>query len=195
MWKFFTTLTTVTYKWLVYISIKKAFKQIQNRNTTLEKCRFELCTSTDSLQYSKSPIHEPSNCELPKMRTWVHMSSSHGWGLSRVHPLQVVVHLCTLVYCIEWVSLVAQMVRNLPPMQGTQVQSLGQKDPLEKGIGTHSSIFAWRIPWNENAGRLQSTGSQRVRHDWVTNTFTFHCIEYSSTASLFPAQDVQMWMV
>ena len=124
-------------------------------------------------------------------RKLVHMAR----GLSRVHPLQVVVRLCTLVYCIEWVSLVAQMVRNLPPMQGTQVQSLGQKDPLEKGIGTHSGIFAWRIPWNEKAGGLQSTGSQRVRHDGVTNTFTFHCIEYIRTASLFPAQDVQMWMV
>ena len=47
----------------------------------------------------------------------------------------------------------------------TQVQSLGGKDPLEKGMTTHSSILAWRIPWNEEPGRLQSMGSQRVRHD------------------------------
>ena len=46
--------------------------------------------------------------------------------------------------------------------------SLGQKDPLEKGMATHSSIIAWRIPWTEEPGRLQSMGSQRVRHDWVT---------------------------
>ena len=61
------------------------------------------------------------------------------------------------------------MVKNQPAMQETQVQSLGQKDPLEKGMTTLSSILAWRIPWTEKLGRLQSTGSQRVRHDWVTS--------------------------
>ena len=62
-------------------------------------------------------------------------------------------------------SLVAQLVKNLPAMQETQVQSLGQEDPLEKGMVTHSSILAWRIPWMEEPGRLQSMRSQRVRHD------------------------------
>ena len=57
-------------------------------------------------------------------------------------------------------------------MQETQVRSLGQKDPLEKGMATNSSIFAWRIPWTEEPGGLQSMGSQRVGHDWVTNAFT-----------------------
>ena len=60
--------------------------------------------------------------------------------------------------------MVAQMVKNLPAMQETQVQSLDQEDPLEKGMGTHSSILAWRIPWTEEPGGLQSMGSQRVRH-------------------------------
>ena len=60
--------------------------------------------------------------------------------------------------------LVAQMVKNLPAIQGTQVQSLGQEDPLEKGMATHSNILAWRIPWTEEPGGLQSTGSQRVGH-------------------------------
>ena len=59
----------------------------------------------------------------------------------------------------------AQMVKNLPAMQGTQVQSLGQEDPLEKGMATHSSILALRIPWIVEPGRLQSMGSQGVRHD------------------------------
>ena len=68
--------------------------------------------------------------------------------------------------------LVAQMVKNLPAMQETQVWSLGQEDPLEKGIATHSSILSWRIPWTEEPGGLQSMGLQRVRHDWVTNTHT-----------------------
>ena len=61
-------------------------------------------------------------------------------------------------------ALVVQMVKNLPAMQETQVHSLGREDPLEKGIATHSSIVAWRIPWTEKPGRLQSIGSQRVRH-------------------------------
>ena len=59
----------------------------------------------------------------------------------------------------------AQTVKNLPEMWGTRVQSLGQEDPLEKGIATHSRILAWRIPWTEESGGLQSMGSQRVEHD------------------------------
>ena len=59
----------------------------------------------------------------------------------------------------------AQMVKRLPTMRETQVQSLGQEDPLEKGMATHSSTVAWRIPWTEEPGGLQSTGSQRVRQD------------------------------
>ena len=67
-------------------------------------------------------------------------------------------------YCILD-SLVAQTLKRLPPMQETQVRSLGWEDPLEKEMVTHSSILAWRIPWMEKPGRLQSTGSQRVGHD------------------------------
>ena len=60
----------------------------------------------------------------------------------------------------------AQTVKNLPAMQETQVQSLGQEDPLEKGMATYYSILAWRIPWTEGPGGLQSTGSQRdTRND------------------------------
>ena len=57
------------------------------------------------------------------------------------------------------------MVKRLPTMQDTGVQSLGQEDPLEKAMATHSSTFAWKIPWTEEPGRLQSMGSQRVGHD------------------------------
>ena len=71
------------------------------------------------------------------------------------------------------VPLVAQMVKNLPAMQETQVRFLGWEDPLEKEITTHSNILAWRIPWREEPGRLQSMGLQRTRHDWATNTCTF----------------------
>ena len=59
----------------------------------------------------------------------------------------------------------AQMVRNLPAMWETQVQSQGQEDSLEKGMATHSSILAWRIPWTDKPGGLQSIGSKRVGHD------------------------------
>ena len=58
------------------------------------------------------------------------------------------------------ISLVAQMVKRLPAMWETQVRSLGQEDPLEKEMATHSSILAWKIPWTEEAGRLQSMGSE-----------------------------------
>ena len=59
----------------------------------------------------------------------------------------------------------AQMVKNLSAMQETGLQSLDWKDPLEKEMATHSGILAWRIPWTEEPDGLQSTGSQRVRHD------------------------------
>ena len=62
------------------------------------------------------------------------------------------------------------MVKNPPTMQEIQVPFLGQKDPLEKGMATCSSILAWRIPWIEEPGGLQSMGSQRVGHNRVTNT-------------------------
>ena len=61
-------------------------------------------------------------------------------------------------------SLLAQVVKSLPALQEIQIQSLGQEDPLEKGMDTHSSILAWTIPWTEEHGRLQSLGSQRVGH-------------------------------
>ena len=69
-------------------------------------------------------------------------------------------------------SLMAQLVKNLSTIWETCVQSLGWEDPLEKGMATHSSILAWRIPWTEETSGLQSMGSQRVGHNWLTNTFT-----------------------
>ena len=62
-------------------------------------------------------------------------------------------------------SLVAQRLKHLPSVRETWVRSLGQEDPLEKEMATHSSILAWRIPWTEEPGGLQSMGSQRVGHD------------------------------
>ena len=59
----------------------------------------------------------------------------------------------------------AQVVKHLPAMQETSVQSLGQEDPLEKAMATHSSTLAWKIPWTEEPGELRYMGSQRVGHD------------------------------
>ena len=75
------------------------------------------------------------------------------------------------IWCLvplPWASLVAQRLKRLPGMRETQVQSLGWEDPLEKEMATHSSTLAWRIPWMEGPGRLQSMGSQRVGQDWAT---------------------------
>ena len=68
-------------------------------------------------------------------------------------------------YKYNWASLVAQTVKNLPVTQETWVRSLVQEDPLELEMATHSSILAWKIPWTEEPGGLQSMGCHRVRHD------------------------------
>ena len=73
----------------------------------------------------------------------------------------------------SWATREVQTVKNLPTVPEPRAQSLGWEDPLEKGMATHSSILAWRIPWTEEPGGLQSMGSQRVGNDWATKTFTF----------------------
>ena len=93
------------------------------------------------------------------------------------------VHFCTLLG-IQRVSLVVQIVKNLPAMQETWVPSLGWEDPLEKGKATHFSILDWEIPWTENAGRLQSIGSQIAGHNQVMNTFT--SLSTFSITGIFP---------
>ena len=70
-------------------------------------------------------------------------------------------------------SLVAQTVKRLSAMLETQVRSLGREDPLEEGMTTHSIIHAWRIPWTEEPGRLQSMGLQRTGHDRATLLIAF----------------------
>ena len=98
---------------------------------------------------------------------------THGEGYLRIHWSSL---CCTQRHTFDtshgWVnraSLVAERLKHLPPMRETQVRSLGWEDPLEKEMATHSSILAWRIPWTEEPGRLQSTGLQRVGHDWATS--------------------------
>ena len=78
-------------------------------------------------------------------------------------------------------SLVAQMVKNLPSMQETRVWSLGWEDPLEKNMANDSSLLAWRIPWTEEPGGLQSMESQTVRHDCATNIYMLQHYSLSLT--------------
>ena len=80
-------------------------------------------------------------------------------------------------------SLVAQMVKPLPAMWETWVQSLGWEDPREKEMATHSSTHAWKIPWMEKPGGLQSMGSQRVRQDGVTSLhFTLVLLSFGTSS-------------
>ena len=90
----------------------------------------------------------------------------------------------------KWTSLVAQTVKCLPTVRETYVWSLGREDPLEKAMAAHSSTLAWKIPWTEEHGRLQSMGLQRVRHDWIRHDFTFldppkFCILMDANLSFF----------
>ena len=78
---------------------------------------------------------------------------------------------------------VTLMIKNLPGMQERQVQSLGREDPMEKDVATLSSILAWRIPWTEEPGGLQSIGSQRVGHSWSDLAGTAHILNIISTGS------------
>ena len=89
--------------------------------------------------------------------------------LTQCFPNVECLHTCPIIFEIYHyllgAPLVAQLVKNPPAMWETRVRSLGQEDPLEKEMATLSSILAWRIPWREEPGRLQSMGSQKVGHD------------------------------
>ena len=102
----------------------------------------------------------------------LHLVSWNTFFLSLVH-FPIVVCFLKLDFCEFYThsgaSLVAQRLNRLSPMQETRVRSLSREDPLEKEMVIHSSILAWRIPWTEKPGRLQSTESQRVGHDWATS--------------------------
>ena len=96
---------------------------------------------------------------LEKMAQYLHTTYAH--------PL---IHLKSSLDCL-WASLVAQLVKKPPVMQETWVWSLGQEDPLKKETATHTSILAWRIPWTERPGKLQSMGSQKLD---TTQRLTHH---------------------
>ena len=93
-------------------------------------------------------------------------SQSYSWDLWSVNRPFTHIFIYRNIF---WASLVAQRLKRLPGMRETWVWSLSWEDPLEKEMATHSSTLAWRIPWMEEPGRLQSMGLQRVGHDWATS--------------------------
>ena len=101
------------------------------------------------------------------------MEQAPQWtGLSHQWPLLKTLGPATQgILFGPWASLVAQRLKRLPAMQETWVQSLGQEDPLEKEMATHSSTLAWKMPWMEEPARLQSMRLQRVSQDWATSNF------------------------
>ena len=106
------------------------------------------------------------------MRTWI----------SFTETFTTMINLSLVVLFVLWASLVAQMVKNPPAVQETQVWSLGREDPLEKGMAIHSGILIWKIPWTEEHGRLQSMGSKSIRHNWVTKQQAPEILNYSQTS-------------
>ena len=91
-------------------------------------------------------------------------------------------------------NLVAHMVKRLSTMQEIWVQSLSQEDPLEKAVATHSSTLAWKISWTEEPGRLQSTGSQRVRHDRVALCQLTPTTHLSPPLPQQPKSSLRLWV-
>ena len=108
------------------------------------------------LKFSDS-LNNPVN-QLPNVLSWC-------LELKRADRQDYLTPLTSNNLKVYFASLVAQLVKSLPVMQKTGIQSLGQEDPLEKEMATHSSIPAWRIPWTEKPGGPQSMGSERVGHD------------------------------
>ena len=120
-----------------------------------------------AVQYSLFNLH-------PLVDTWI----VSRLGLLWLKQLRTFIYRFLNIYLFIYVFwLVAKMAKNPPAMWETWVRCLGQEDPLEKGMVTHSSILAWRITWTEEPGRLQSIGLQRVEHDWMNNTHMSGSIE------------------
>ena len=139
--------------------------------------------------------YSPWSCKELDMTEWLNNHHHLGGALVPAELLRYISDCYVYPFRKNWASLVAQMVKNLPVMQVTQVQSLGQEDPLEKEMAIHSSILAWRIPWTEESGGQQSTGSRRVGHNWATNTYHWTIVSwYPFLCSNIPSLPLRSWI-
>ena len=120
--------------------------------------------------YTVTPCHPLSSLHQSKHHFTIYITSFiHTHTHTHTHTyMYIYLH----VYLFLGASLVAQMVKNLPAVQEMQVQFLGQEDPLEKEMATHSSILAWRIPWTEEPDGLELMGSQKSRTRLSNKTIT-----------------------
>ena len=111
--------------------------------------------------------HHTSKASILQQSTFFIVQLSHPYMTTRKNIALTLTREAHFIYSsmYMWASLVAQTIKNLPTMQKTQVQSVGQEDPLVKGMATHPSILAWEVPWTEEPGGLQSTGLQSIRRD------------------------------
>ena len=143
-------------------------KLVANHNSTMRPGVHRL-TLSSLLPTPARQISDPRTCPLCSPGTGQVISGGSSLEPSNAQepkfPIWPIPGISFWIILSHWASLVAQRLKHLPAMQETRVLSLGWEDPLEKEMTTHSSILAWRIPWREEPGRLQSTGSQRVRHD------------------------------
>ena len=112
-----------------------------------------MATHSSTLAWRIPLIEETGGLQSMWSQSWTQLSDSHTHTDTHTHT-----------HVVVWASLVAQTIKNLPAMQETWVQPLGQEDLLEKAMATHSSILAWRIPWTD-PGRLHSMASQTVECD------------------------------
>ena len=152
---------------LIIIKIFIKYYQIINISTTDTHITFRVFThfldgretvSIMRVEGWEGPGVQKAACESQRKKAACSQPGETS-GVCHVHPLT------SVPASILRASLVAQTAKNLPAGQETWAPSLSREDPLEKGMATHSSILAWRIPWREEPGGLQSMGSQRVEHD------------------------------
>ena len=127
-------------------------------------CRFDPLEKGTATHSSILAWNIPCTDEPGGLQSMESQRVGHNWVTKHPCTLPLERGDCEKIFvCSTLAFLVSQMVKNPPAMQETWVQFLGQEDPLEKGMATHSSNLAWRISWTEEPGGLQSMGSQRVR--------------------------------